>query len=149
MMYVVNSSLQKNGRRNWIVSILYELTQPAKQYFWKLYHCACFCWRENRAPSPGKCIGGAEINLFWPSEERPLQVFGVFFSPKTFGHCTLKFLSKRCAQVRGDGRKPAHAPKGICAALLRATYSAVRPGLPRCCRGDLSHVSKISLWGEV
>lgn len=73
----------------------------------------------------------------------------VFFSPKTFGGCTLKFLSKRCAHVRGDGRNPAHALKGICAALLRATYSAVPPGLPRCCHGDLSHVSKTSLCGDM
>lgn len=53
-----------------------------------------------------------------------------FFSPKTFGSCSLELLSKRCAQRSAAkseemGEAPDHTPEAVHATLLSTTYGAV------------------------
>ena len=107
----------KNGRKNWIVRILYELTQPAKWYFWKLYHCARFCWR------------GAQRTLsrqvHWrsgdksPLTKRRETSTGVwFFHSKDLWKLFPETLKQKMCpvfsyQVRGDWRRPWPCSRGV------------------------------------
>lgn len=89
---------------------MYELTLPAKWYFWKLYRCACFCW------------GGAQSTLSrqvrWRSGDKsPLTKWretstGVwFFQSKDLWKLIPESLKQKMfpafsSQVRGDGSRP-------------------------------------------
>lgn len=89
---------------------MYELTQPAKWYFWKLYRCACFCW------------GGAQSTLsrqvHWRSGDKsPVTKWretstGVcFFQSKDLWKLIPESLKQKMfpafsSQVRGDRSRP-------------------------------------------
>lgn len=112
--------------------------------FWKFYHVISFFWK-GFAEHEARVLVGREINLLWPSEERPLQVFDLL-SPKTFGNRSLKLSSKRCTQgsaaeseVMGEDRD--HAPEGSMSFLVPASVQPTCVSLGdsatwwRICRG--------------
>ena len=78
-------------------------------------------------------------------------MFG-FFIPKTFGSCSLKLLSKRCAQCSATkseeiGEDPDHAREGFCAALLGRSWAAmVLPWEPQPRRRDICMGGRVSNW---
>lgn len=115
--------------------------------FWRFYHVISFFWK-GFAEHEAWVLVGREINLHWPSKERPLQVFGLL-SSKTFGNHSLKLSSKRCAQSSAAesevmGEDPDHAPEGSMSFVVPASVqpSCVSLGDSatwwRMCRGCVS-----------
>lgn len=143
----------RNGRSNWIVRILYELTQPAKWCFWKLYHCACFCWRGTPSTFSGQ-VPWRSRDKSHLTKWRETSTGVWFFQSEDLWKLFPETLKQKMrpvfsCQVGGDVRRPDHAPEGSCAALLGATYGAVPPGLrwgPQPPRQDVCMGGCVSKW---